>query len=146
MKQWLSLAVLPTLTMLALAAPVSAAPFDVTNAWFRALPGNLPAAGYFETHNTTRSDVAILGAQSDGCGMVMIHKSSNTGGMSRMEMVDKVDVPAGGKVSFAPGGLHLMCMRPTALMKIGGKVPVVLHLSDGTKVAAAFSVRGASGK
>jgi hypothetical protein len=31
-------------------------------------------------------------------------------------------------------------------MKIGGKVPVVLQLSDGTRVAATFAVRGASGK
>jgi copper(I)-binding protein len=132
--------------LLSLTAPAVAAPVNVTDAWFRALPGKLPAGGYFEAHNTTKTDVAILGAQSDGCSTVMVHKSSSAGGMSRMEMVDKVDVPAGGKVSFAPGGYHLMCLRPTALMKIGGKVPVVLHLSDGTRVAASFAVRGASGK
>ncbi len=141
MKQRLSLAIL-----LALTAPASAASVSVTDAWFRALPGTLPAGGYFNVHNTGKNDLAILGAQSDGCSTVMMHKSSSTGGMSRMEMVDKVDVRAGGKVSFAPGGLHLMCMRPTSLMKIGGKVPVVLQLSDGTRVAATFSVRGASGK
>lgn len=131
---------------LVLAAPASAQTFNITDAWFRALPGKLPAGGYFNVHNATRGDLAILGAQSEGCSTVMVHRSSNAGGMSRMEMVDKVDVRAGDKVSFAPGGLHLMCMRPTALMKIGGKVPVVLHLSDGTRVAATFAVRGASGK
>jgi periplasmic copper chaperone A len=137
----LSLAIL-----LALMGPASAASLNITDAWFRALPGTLPAGGYFNVHNTGKNDLAILGAQSEGCSTVMVHKSSNAGGMSRMEHVDKVDVPAGGKVSFAPGGLHLMCMRPTSLMKIGGKVPVVLHLSDGTRVAATFAVRGASGK
>lgn len=141
MKQRLSLAIL-----LALTAPASAVSVNVSDAWFRALPGTLPAGGYFNVHNAGKNDLAILGAQSDGCSTVMMHKSSSTGGMSRMEMVDKVDVLAGGKVSFAPGGLHLMCMRPTSLMKIGGKVPVVLQLSDGTRVAATFSVRGASGK
>jgi copper(I)-binding protein len=132
--------------MPALTAPASAASVNVTDGWFRALPGSLPAGGYFNVHNSGKSDLAILGAQSDGCSTVMMHKSSSLGGMSRMEHVGTVDVPAGGKVSFAPGGLHLMCMRPTSLMKIGGKVPVVLHLSDGTRVAATFSVRGASGK
>jgi len=140
-KLKLSLAIL-----LALAAPASAASVNVTDGWFRALPGKLPAGGYFNVHNTTKNGVAILGAQSDGCSMLMMHKSSTSGGMSRMEMADKVEVPAGGKTSFAPGGLHLMCMRPTAIMKIGGKVPVVLQLSDGTRVAATFAVRGASGK
>ncbi len=141
MKQHLSLAIL-----LALTAPASAQTFNVTDAWFRALPGTLPAGGYFNVHNTGKSDLAILGAQSEGCSTVMMHKSSSTGGMSRMEHVDKVEVRAGNKVSFAPGGLHLMCMRPTSLMKIGGKVPVVLHLSDGTRLATTFAVRGASGK
>jgi copper(I)-binding protein len=132
--------------MPALAAPASAASVNVTEAWFRALPGTLPAGGYFNLHNSGKDDLAILGVQSDGCSTVMMHKSSSTGGMSRMEMVDKVDVRAGSTARFAPGGLHLMCMLPTSLMKIGGKVPVVLHLSDGTRVATTFSVRGASGK
>ena len=41
--------------------------------------------------------------------MLMIHQSSNKGGMSGMDMVEKVKVPAGGMVKFAPGGYHLMC-------------------------------------
>jgi len=61
-------------------------------------------------------------------------------------MVDKVSVPAGGKIAFAPGGYHLMCESPTPKMKIGAKVPVVFSLSDGSAVAVAFSVRGANGK
>jgi len=75
---------------------------------------------------------------------VMIHQSSSKGGMSGMDMVDSVKVPAGGMVKFSPGGYHLMCEAPK--MKIGGKVPVLLHLSDGGTIAVGFAVRGASGK
>jgi hypothetical protein len=125
-------------------AAANAAPFDVTGAWFRALPGKLPAGGYFTAQNNTRRDVAITGAQSDACGMLMIHQSSNKGGMSGMDMVEQVKVPAGGQVRFAPGGYHLMCDNPK--MKLGAKVPVVLNLSDGNAVAVAFIVKGASGK
>ena len=74
----------------------------------------------------------------------MIHQSSNKGGMSSMAMLDRVNVPAGGQVTFAPGGTHLMCEG--AKMKIGTKVPVLLTLSNGTAVAVAFEVRGATGK
>src|SRR5665213_4290085 len=126
--------------------PAWAAPLDITDAWFRALPGKLPAGGYFTAQNNTRRDIAIAGASSDACGMLMIHQSSNKGGMSGMDMVDKVEVPAGGKIAFAPGGYHLMCTDPTPRMKIGAKVPVLLSLSDGTAVAVAFAVRGATGK
>ena len=125
-------------------SPAWAAPFDVTDAWFRALPGKLPAGGYFTAQNNGRRDVSITGASSDACGMLMIHQSSNKGGMSGMDMVDSVKVPAGGVVKFAPGGYHLMCESPK--MKIGAKVPVLLHLSDGGTVAVGFAVKGANGK
>jgi copper(I)-binding protein len=121
-----------------------AAPFDITGAWFRSLPGKLPAGGYFTAQNNSRRDVAITGARSEACGMLMIHQSSNKGGMSGMDMLDQVKVPAGGQVVFAPGGTHLMC--EDAKMKIGTRVPVLLKLSDGTAVAVAFGVRGATGK
>jgi copper(I)-binding protein len=126
------------------ALPASAAPFDVTGAWFRSLPGKLPAGGYFTAQNNSRRDVAITGARSEACGMLMIHQSSNKGGMTGMDMLDQVKVPAGGQVTFAPGGTHLMCEE--AKMKIGAKVPVLLNLSDGTTVAVAFEVKGATGK
>jgi copper(I)-binding protein len=64
--------------------------------------------------------------------------------MSSMDMMQKVNVPAGGQIRFAPGGYHLMCEQPR--MKIGAKVPVVLQLSDGTAVAVGFTVKGATGK
>ena len=125
-------------------ASANAAPVDITGAWFRSLPGKLPAGGYFTAQNNTRHDVSITGARSDACGMLMIHQSSNKGGMSGMDMMDTVKVPAGGQVTFAPGGYHLMCEG--ARMKIGTKVPVLINLSDGTAVAVAFQVKNAAGK
>ena len=130
--------------LLMMTGAANAAPFDITDAWFRALPGKLPAGGYFTAQNNSRRDVAIVGASTDACGMVMIHQSSSKGGMSGMDMVDSVKVPAGGMVKFSPGGYHLMCEAPK--MKIGAKVPVLLHLSDGGTIAVGFAVRGASGK
>jgi periplasmic copper chaperone A len=123
-----------------------AAPVDISGAWFRALPGKLPAGGYFSAQNNTRRDVAITGASSDACGMLMIHQSSNKGGMSSMDMAERINVPAGSKIAFAPGGYHLMCTDPTSKMKIGAKVSVLLHMSDGNAVAVGFIVKGATGK
>ena len=122
----------------------NAAPFDVSGAWFRSLPGKAPAGGYFTGQNNTSREVVITGASSDVCGMLMIHQSSNKGGMTGMHMMEEVKVPAGGKIAFAPGGYHLMCEQPK--MKIGGKVPVTLHFAGGNSVAVAFEVRGAAGK
>ncbi len=43
-----------------------AAPVDITDAWFRALPAPLPAGGYFTAANNTAQPVNITGAQSEG--------------------------------------------------------------------------------
>jgi copper(I)-binding protein len=121
-----------------------AAPFDITGAWFRSLPGKLPAGGYFTAQNNTGREVAITGVSSASCGMLMMHQSSNKGGMNSMDMVDQVKLPPGGIVKFAPGGYHLMCEAPK--LKIGAKTPVAINLSNGTTVIVGFAVRGATGK
>ncbi len=116
----------------------------ITDAWFRSLPGSLPAGGYFTLHNPTAKTLSLTGAASPACGMVMLHKSDAMGGMERMEDVTAIDVAPGGTLSFAPGGYHLMCMDPK--MKIGGHVPVTLEFAGGTKLTIDFAVRGATGR
>lgn len=130
--------------LLAMTAAAQAAPFDVSDAWFRSLPGGVPAGGYFTAQNNSGHEVAITGVQSEACGMLMMHQSSNKGGMTGMDMVDKVTVPPGGIVKFAPGGYHLMCEQPK--LKIGTKAPVSISLSNGSTVVVAFQVKNAAGK
>lgn len=132
--------------MAALALPAYAGEPSVSDAWFRALPGKLPAGGYFKLQNDTRKAITLTGAESPACGMLMLHKTERTGGMDHMAMVDRVDVPASSSISFAPGGYHLMCMDTTAAMKPGAKVPVMLLFADGTTLKADFSVKTATGK
>jgi copper(I)-binding protein len=131
--------------LLALGGAAQAAPpVTIASAWFRFLPAGLPAGGYFTARNSGSHDLAITGAQSPACGMLMLHQSSDKGGMSGMDMVDKVALPTGGTASFAPGGFHLMCDQPK--MKVGSTVPVTLQLSDGSAIEARFAVRDARGK
>jgi hypothetical protein len=133
---------------LALAMPLAAAPVArivVSDAWIRALPGDLPAGGYFTLHNRTSKAVTLSGAASSACGMLMLHKSDSMGGMASMSDVSRIDVPAGGTLSFSPGGYHLMCMDPGPAIRRGNTITVELDFTDGTKTAAAFVVRGANG-
>ncbi len=130
----------------ALAAPASAAEVSVSDGWFRALPAGLPAGGYFKLHNDGNAAVTLISASSSACGMVMLHESMNMGGTEQMMMVDKVPVPAHGVLEFKPGGYHLMCMKPTAAMTPGAKVPVVLEFADGDKLGVNFVVKNAKGQ
>ncbi len=61
-------------------------------------------------------------------------------------MVPAIVVPAHGEVSLAPGGYHIMCMMPSADMKVGASVPVTLSFDDGSTVSLDVPVRGATGE
>jgi copper(I)-binding protein len=139
----------PLLTLVAAGetpAPPPRAGLSLSGAWFRALPANLPAGGYFILRNSGPRKAVLTGAESPACGMLMMHQSNSTGGTSAMAHVMSVDVPAGGSVAFAPNGYHLMCMEPKArVMKPGGAVPVTLLFQDGAKITANFAVRNAAG-
>ena len=128
------------------AAPASAAEIVVTNAWFRALPGNLPGAGYFTLRNTGKTEAVLTGAASPACGMLSLHKSESMSGMSNMGDVEQVSVPPGGKARFSPGGYHLMCMGPTPALHPGAAVVVELTFADGTRTTTRFTVKNAAGK
>lgn len=123
-----------------------AAALRVTNGWFRALPAAVPSGGYFTLHNDGDKAVSLTGAQSPACGMLMLHKSMNHGGMGMMEHVDNVAVDPGGTLEFAPGGYHLMCMDSKPILKPGAQVPVTLSFAGGDTVTAEFQVRNAAGK
>jgi copper(I)-binding protein len=125
---------------------VNAAELTVTDGWIRALPASVPSGGYFTLHNGSSSAVTLTGASSPACGMLMLHQTENMGGMSNMQDVSSVNVPAGGTVKFAPGGYHLMCMDATKAIQPGKTVPVTLNFANGTKIVSTFAVRAATGK
>ncbi len=131
----------------ALAAPPAlAATVTISDAWIRALPGKLPDGGYFTMHNGSAKTVTLTAADSPACGMLMLHKTDEMGGMAGMSDVASIDVPAGSTLTFAPGGYHLMCMEPSATLKPGARTQVTLHFSDGTAITSTFAVRTATGK
>ena len=141
----LHLAAIVALLLMIFAMPAKGA-ITVGHGWIRLLPAGLPAAGYFDLHNGGGKSVSLTGASSPACGMLMLHKSENAGGMMRMEDLDSVEVAPRATLKFAPGGYHLMCMDPSPALKPGSHAAVTLVFSDGTKVTSDFAVRGAAGK
>ena len=134
--------------VIALALPVllgAAAPagISVENPWMRYLLPSVPAGGYLTLHNNGDLPAILTGASSPACGMLMLHKSEDSGGMSMMVMVPSITIPAHGDVSFSEGGYHLMCMKPT--MKLGEKISVTLSFQDGSTLPVTMPVFGPSG-
>ncbi|MDR6113522.1 MULTISPECIES: copper chaperone PCu(A)C [unclassified Sphingomonas] len=106
--------------------------------WVRlaAVPGR-PAAAYFIVHGGPKA-VDLISVSSD----VAITSEMHEGGMA-MKKVDRVPIPAGGTVAFAPGGRHVMLYDMNPGVKPGRILSLLLSFSDGTRLRQGARVIGA---
>jgi periplasmic copper chaperone A len=128
-----------TLFAVAVAAPAAAAP-QVQAAWSRPAAQGTTGAGFMTLTNPDAKADALVAVESPLAREVQIHQSSMKGGIASMAKAARVPVPAGGRVTFAPGGYHLMLMGLTKPLKAGDTVPATLTFASGAKVKASFVV------
>ena len=115
-----------------------------SQAWIRVLPGSLPAGAYVTLQNTGDQAVTLNSASSTIYADVMLHQSSSETGMSRMTMVDSLQIPAHGIRALAPAGYHLMLMNANGPVKPGDTVTLTLKFADGSTLPTAFIARPAN--
>lgn len=98
-------------------------------------------AGYATVKNECAKPIVIVGVESMDFADAMIHRTVVENGVSRMRPAESLQVPAKGKLQFAPGGTHLMLMRPGRALSAGAKARIRLILADGRRVFAEYEVR-----
>ena len=125
--------------MMAVTASAQAAP-SVQAAWSRPASQGTTGAGFMVLVNAGAKPDALVAVESMGARQVQIHQSSVSGGMASMKMVTSVPIPAGGRVSFVPGGYHLMFMGLTKAQKVGDSLPATLVFASGARIKAVFAV------
>jgi copper(I)-binding protein len=109
---------------------LAAAPVSVTGAWTRAtLPHQSEGAAYLTLQS--QSGDTLTDISSPEAGMVMLHQSTQKGGMAGMEDMDSLALPAGKTVTLAPGGTHLMLMDLKRSLKPGDTLHLSLHFAKG---------------
>lgn len=122
------------------ASPAAAA-LSARDAWIRETPpGRTVSAGYLTIDNAGPEPLTLVAASSSQAARVEFHTHSHVDGMMRMRRVEEVEVPAGGSVSFAPGGLHLMLFE-TASPRAGAEIDVALQTATGDRLELVFPVR-----
>ena len=130
------LALFAPLLMLAACHRPSSEP-KVTEAWVRlpAVAGQ-PAAGYF-TINGGHGDARLVRMESALAAKTELHQSmAGMAGMATMVALTHVDVPAGAKVQFKPGGNHAMLIGLDPVVKPGTAIPLRFGFADGTTAEA----------
>ena len=99
-----------------------------------------PGAVYFTITNGTAQTVTIAVIDVRGAAMAMMHETVNSGGKSTMVMLNKVDVPANGTATFAPGGKHVMVTGLDRSLRPGAKSKLTLTFDDGDRAAVELPV------
>jgi len=133
----LALTVAAAVAAFSLASAAQAAP-QVVAAWTRPAAQAQTGAGFMTLKNPDAKPDALVAVASPLARTVQIHQSSMSGGMASMKAVARVTVPAGGAVTFAPGGYHLMFIGLTKAVKTGDAVPATLTFASGAKVKVSF--------
>jgi copper(I)-binding protein len=124
-------------------APVSKT-LSVSDCWVRALPDPAPSAGYFVVKNSGHKADQLKGASSPAFGMVMLHQTTESGGMSKMAMVHDIAVAAGGTLEFKPGSYHAMLEKPIGALVVGSQIKMDFLFGSGEKASAMCQVKPAN--
>ncbi|MFW2830159.1 copper chaperone PCu(A)C [Sphingomonas sp. ID0503] len=94
-----------------------------------------PGAAYFTLNGGDKAD-RLVAVETKAARRVELHEGGMSGGMMTMRRIDGVDVPAGGKAVFAPGGNHAMLFDISPDLKPGGKTTLTLRFASGVAATA----------
>jgi copper(I)-binding protein len=134
---------LPLAAALVLAAsPLAAhaAGVEAVQPWSRPAAVGGTGVGYVTLVNHGKAD-ALVGAESPDAASVEMHASSMAGGVMKMAPEARTPIPAGGRVSFAPGGRHLMLIGLKRPLKVGDRVAATLKFASGATLKVGFVVQ-----
>lgn len=113
---------------------------EVVQAWSRPAAAGMTGAGYMTIRNHGKDAQTLLKVETPAAKKVEVHRTVTSGGVSRMEPVAQLSVPAGGEARLAPGGQHLMLIGLVRPLKAGQRLPATLTFASGVKVKAEIVV------
>jgi copper(I)-binding protein len=120
------------LLLAACSGPVTETPLLLQDAWVRAMPpGSMMTAGFGRLVNISGGELEVTGYTSPHFDDVSLHQSVLEDGVSRMNEVPALKIPTGANIELAPGGYHLMFMKPDQAYT--DVVELHIEISDGRR-------------
>ncbi|MFC7530895.1 copper chaperone PCu(A)C [Actinoplanes sp. GCM10030250] len=117
-------------------APSAAAASTLTirDPWVKAGPAGEMTAAFGVLVNDTAADITISSAESPASPLELHEMAMKDGKMVMQPKEGGFVVEAGSTHELAPGGDHLMLMKPGAAIQAGDEVSFTFKLADGTAV------------
>lgn len=123
------------------ASPDAEPRLSIEHGQARASLGRNPnTAGYLTVTNAGQTADRLIGASCACADRVELHTMSTAGGVMRMSQVTGFDVPAGGALTLAPGGDHLMLLDLREPLAAGDQVRVTLTFARAGTMEADLAV------
>ncbi len=113
-------------------ASATLGPLRISGAYIPKPASPAVAAAYFTVRDDGPAD-ALTAVSSTASRDVGLHQTVEHGNVGEMVPVASMPVAAGGSLTLAPGGYHVMLMKPTALT-LGQLVPVTLRFAHAGSV------------
>ncbi len=115
---------------------------EIEHPWVRESPPNASMmAGYLTLVNETDRPLVLVGASSPQFERVEFHRSRVEGGMARMTRERELVVAPGKALRLAPGGRHLMLVKPKRALRAGDRVELTLRDAEGRSWQVVLPVR-----
>lgn len=129
------------------AAPYRIGDITISKPWTRATAKGAPVgAGYLVISNSGKTADKLLKVSFEIAGRSEIHTMDMTDGVMRMRKLENLDIPAGGEVQLAPGGLHLMLMELKGEIAEGTPVRGVLEFEKAGSITIDLDVQAMGAK
>ena len=116
----------------------------IISPWLRATPKGAPVAGgYVTIRNAGGMPDRLIGASLPMAAKGEVHSMSMDNGVMHMRRLDDgLAIAPGQTITLAPGGDHLMFIKPTAPLKVGDKVTGSLTFARMGTIPVTFAVAG----
>ncbi len=100
--------------------------------------GVMAHAAYMKVTNSGKTIRSLIGVKAPNYAMAHIHQSMEKEGVATMMSMHQLDIKPGQTVVLEPGGLHVMLMKPSAPLELGGTVALEVEFANGeTKTVTA---------
>lgn len=116
-------------------------PIVLERPWARATPaGAKNGAAYVTLINNGKARDSLLSATTPVAEKVQFHSTSEEHGVSHMREMHAVEVAPGARVTFSPGGMHIMVVGLKQPLKEGQTFPLSLTFEKAGKVDVTVSI------
>ncbi len=110
-----------------------------------ASPVSKTGAGFLTIVNRGKQPDRLVAVITDAANRADLHGTIQQGNVMQMRaQADGVPIPAGGTVTFAPGGLHVMFIGLKAPVPDGRMIKARLQFARAGAVDVAFKAEGAA--